>query len=231
MLTALHWAVMCDHAQHVEALIKAQADPLIGDSDGRNPMHYAVSQSAMTALAVLTDLCPQIVNAPDEAGRTALHTACAEGSLEVAHTLLNTPSIDVNAADRRGTTPLHWAAVCNRVEMCSLLLQRGARLMARDSAGLTPLHYATEKGHVDCANVMQRVGGSAAARRPSLGGSVAPPQYGSVVETATQRGRSVARSRVPSGRDMWAGRPGERAIDEPPAYGDSPKQPRRSSGE
>jgi len=178
-LTALHWAVMCDNASHAHALLKSQADPIVGDGEGRSPLHYAVSRGAMACLHMLLEQCRSAVNQPDALGRTPLHTACNEGTDETIALLLSTPGIDVNAADHRLTTPLHWAAVVNRPDVCSALLKVGARLMVRDATGLSPLHYATERGHLDCANIMQRFGGSAAANRPVLGGGIASPPMGS----------------------------------------------------
>ncbi len=42
-------------------------------------------------------------------------------------------------------TPLHYAAVCGRVDICALLLDRGADATQRDSTGRTPLDYARAK--------------------------------------------------------------------------------------
>jgi ankyrin repeat protein len=63
---------------------------------------------------------------------------------------------DPNAVDARATTPLHWAVVCNRPDVCRLLLERGARVALRDAQGMTPLHYATEKRFHECVNTLQR---------------------------------------------------------------------------
>jgi ankyrin repeat protein len=174
-LTALHWAVMCDNAGHAHALIKSQADPTVGDGEGRTPLHYAVSRGAMSCMHLLLEQARMVANQPDTLGRTPLHAACNEGSDEVIALLISTPGIDVNAADQRLTTPLHWAAVVNRPDVCSALLKAGARLMARDAAGLSPLHYATERGHLDCANIMQRFGGESASSRPVLGAGISHP--------------------------------------------------------
>lgn len=35
LLSPLHWAVMCEHPKHVEALLNSEADPVIGDNEGR----------------------------------------------------------------------------------------------------------------------------------------------------------------------------------------------------
>ena len=45
--------------------------------------------------------------------------------------------------DEQGSTPLHYAAAWSRIpEAVSLLIDRGADVMARDEKGGTPLHYA-----------------------------------------------------------------------------------------
>ena len=162
-LTALHWATMCDHPSHALSLLKMKADPTIGDRDGRTVLHYAVSRGSYRTLAMLLEHCRHCINIADSAGRTALHSACGEASSEIISMLLVTPGIDVNAADQRLTTPLHWAAVCNRPDVCTVLLSRGARLMAKDASGLSPLHYAHEKGFHECANVLQRYGSTGSA--------------------------------------------------------------------
>lgn len=211
-LSALHWATMCDHEEHVMALLGAQADVEIGDGEGRTPIHYAVSRNALTCLSIFIKHSSAAVNAPDSNGRTALHAACAEGSVEAANILLNTSGIDLNAIDNRLTTPLHWAAVCNRPELCILLLEQGARLMSRDSSGKTPLHYATEKGFMNCANVMQRFSSSQSHReRTSLRdnpSSVPAPQY--------DRRSSLADRTVPSRREKW--NKASNPVSQPPPY-------------
>ena len=42
----------------------------------------------------------------------------------------------------KGRTPLHYAAAIDRVDICYLLLNRGADATQEDSRGKTPLDYA-----------------------------------------------------------------------------------------
>lgn len=156
-LTALHWAVISNHPDHVRLLVTNQADPAIGDGEGRTPLHYAVSKNAIECIQILLHLRPEVVNLTDGCGRTSLHVACGEGSIEAVNIILASPRVNVACADNRGTTPLHWASVCNRAEICRVLLQFGAPVMARDNAGMTALHYAHKKGFADCVGVMQRL--------------------------------------------------------------------------
>ena len=79
---------------------------------------------------------------------------------------MQAPHIDVDCTDVRMTTPLHWyggllrntstwdslralicrAAVCNRADICALLIAAGCETSFRDVNGMTALHYATTKG-------------------------------------------------------------------------------------
>jgi len=45
----------------------------------------------------------------------------------------------------QGRGPLHYAAACSCVDVCALLLDRGADASQRDSTGRTPLDYARIK--------------------------------------------------------------------------------------
>ena len=45
----------------------------------------------------------------------------------------------------QGHTPLHYAAANNKVDVCALLLDRGADAALRDLSGHTPLDYAYMK--------------------------------------------------------------------------------------
>eukprot|EP00051_Salpingoeca_urceolata_P014469 m.184198 g.184198 ORF g.184198 m.184198 type:complete len:1198 (-) comp18095_c0_seq2:232-3825(-) len=202
-LTALHWAVMCDHPQHAFMLLQAQADVREPDGEGRTVFHYAVSRNAMECLKVLVEFDPQAVNMADVHGRTCLHMAAGEGSMEVLILLLSVPGVDVNSTDQRLTTPLHWAAVCNRPQVCQQLLQRGSRLLARDTAGMTPLHYATERGFHECVNAMQKyTGQQRLPERPSTAAMKARPMSGKGSQASIAAARAT---RVPSRKDMYGG--------------------------
>eukprot|EP00911_Craspedida_sp_UC1_P000364 UC1_evm3s279 len=79
--------------------------------------------------------------------------------------LLASPGIDVNCTDTRHTTPLHWAAVCNRPDVCTALVNSGAKLQFRDMQGMTALHYAMKKGFRECGMVLQELAQTAVARK------------------------------------------------------------------
>lgn len=167
-VTALHWAVLCQHQEHVQHLLKAGADARVVDAEGRTAMHYAVSNDNARCLRVLLEHAEDVVNAKDARGRAALHLAISgESPLDMVNALLGSLACDVNCTDVRMTTPLHWAAVCNRPDICKALSQRGAVLSFRDTNGMTPLHYAIQKGFNDCAAVLQKMAALASQKQKS----------------------------------------------------------------
>lgn len=53
-----------------------------------------------------------------------------------------------------GQTMLHLAAILGLDEVCSELVDRGARTDVRDNSGFTPLHFAALKGHDDLVQML-----------------------------------------------------------------------------
>lgn len=52
-LTALHWAVMCEHHSHIRVLISdGHASVGIQDNDGRTPLNYAMLNYSSNCIKV-----------------------------------------------------------------------------------------------------------------------------------------------------------------------------------
>ena len=54
-------------------------------------------------------------------------------------------------------TPLHVAAKWGKVNMVSLLLDKGSNLESKTRDGLTPLHCAARSGHENVVDMMVQV--------------------------------------------------------------------------
>ena len=57
------------------------------------------------------------------------------------------PRILPTYKNEQNVTALHVAVTVNRVEVCSLLLEHGARLDVKDALGKTPVDHASQMGH------------------------------------------------------------------------------------
>ncbi|CAM9122823.1 unnamed protein product, partial [Hapterophycus canaliculatus] len=65
---------------------------------------------------------------------------------------------DVADGSSRGDTPLHWAASGGHVNICSILLEKGAVLNACNSEGATALHEASKSGHLSVVSLLLGLG-------------------------------------------------------------------------
>jgi ankyrin repeat protein len=76
-------------------------------------------------------------------GADEIHEAIKKGDLAAVKEILAARPASVGALDERGYTPLHVAAREGRVEIASVLIEKGALLEAKDPGGFTPLFLAT----------------------------------------------------------------------------------------
>lgn len=73
-----------------------------------------------------------------------LHTLAQQGDLIKVKELLDKGEANATDVDQEGITALHWAAMNSALDICKLLLERGAEVDAIGGELLaTPLHWAT----------------------------------------------------------------------------------------
>jgi hypothetical protein len=82
----------------------------------------------------------------NEKGQTQLWFYCENGMTKSVERMLSMRNIDIEASSkwlsRDGLTCLHIAVFSCRIDICKLLIEKGANLEANDSDGFTPLFYA-----------------------------------------------------------------------------------------
>jgi hypothetical protein len=85
-------------------------------------------------------------------GWTRLNYFCYMGVTSSVKRMLEMKSIDVEAkqkGEEDGRTCLINAARNGHLDICRLLIDKGAQVNAKDSIGCTPLHLAAWKGHIE----------------------------------------------------------------------------------
>ena len=90
---------------------------------------------------------------------------CEEGMTSSVVRMLEMRSIDVEAKGGvEGRTCLTTAAAHGYLDICRLLIDRGARLDVKDRNGNTPLYYAAAQGRVEIVRLLCDRGADIEAR-------------------------------------------------------------------
>jgi len=100
-------------------------------------------------------------------GMTQLHFFCFKGMTSSVMRMLDMKSIDVEAREggrENGDTCLLAAAEYGHLEICRLLIDKGADIEAKGWEGMTPLHYAAANGHIEIARLLCDHGADIEAR-------------------------------------------------------------------
>ncbi len=153
-----------------EQLIRAGADPLLPDRDGKTPADVLAAKglraefyAALTAAghsvprvaATLTDLFGVIRRLGGDAA------AGPESDPAPVLAVLEEDALLVNETDTEGRTALFEAARQGLARVVETLVARGARVDVRDQRGVTPLHRARDKQAIA---VLVRAGAAVDAR-------------------------------------------------------------------
>jgi len=90
----------------------------------------------------------------DAFGLPPLAHVASGGDVDLARLLLRGGSSVDTAGRTCGRTPLHFAAASQHVDMCVLLLDVGAEVLAQTAEGLTALHISCEAGDAGAAQAL-----------------------------------------------------------------------------
>jgi ankyrin repeat protein len=148
--SALHHAARRRDAWAIDKLLRHGADPSATDSQGRTPLHLAVTQGHLAGVKLLAPQGAPVSSSSNDPNMCArlLQLAVMGGYGDMLKWLLGTGAAEgVSAATDGGTTALHLACVSAGAEqMVADLLAVGAALNAVNSTGDTPLHIAAAAG-------------------------------------------------------------------------------------
>lgn len=149
MYNPMHYAIIYNAPEVVEALLKAKADP-----NARNHLATAL-QSGNTQ-----DIALKLLKAGarlDTAGSFPGHKAAKYGSDDVLR-LLKERGLDMKETNDTGSSLLHIAAENGKLKTVELLLQEGIDIDLRDGGGATALHRAAQNGHAAVVSKLLEAG-------------------------------------------------------------------------
>ncbi|XP_013200231.2 uncharacterized protein LOC106142858 isoform X1 [Amyelois transitella] len=115
----LHLAIVAEAPSLVGLLVSKGCDPMLGDEEGNNAVHYAV-------------MCRE-------------DASCLDSLLKAI--VKNSVHHDLNATNNEKQTALHLAVAYKSVSKTRLLLKHGARTQVTDGEARTPLHVAAKMNY------------------------------------------------------------------------------------
>ncbi|RDD41198.1 Transient receptor potential cation channel subfamily A member 1 [Trichoplax sp. H2] len=157
--TPLHYAAKNGHSDVIACLLEAGADVNICGCMDLTPLHLAAKYGSLQAIRMLMSSDAELEYPDSLTGATALHMAVRYSNKDTVEAIFSAAKIlrkpfDIDITDNEGTTPLHQAVLHGKLEICKLLLQRGALITSTALDGSTPLHVAANKGNSEIMELL-----------------------------------------------------------------------------
>ena len=138
--TALFWAVICDHVNHVQLLLSYDADPNAKDTRGYTPVDFIRGPSVCKLL--LAAGAKNNVN-PQNYHHSSLHEQVIENGCAEVMTLFAAADFDIDIKDHDHETPLLNAIYAGHTTVVKRLIELGADVNAANvSSHDSALHFA-----------------------------------------------------------------------------------------
>jgi ankyrin repeat protein len=145
--TPLHYAAITGNPEMAVLLLSHGADVNARNIYGVTPLQTAQIEKHDAIVSLLSPREPSSLEGD-------AHQAVREGNVERLSELLEQDPLLVNARDGGGYPVIRTAVQFGRLDVVSLLLQKGANINHRDRHGATPLHYAALSGNRDMIELL-----------------------------------------------------------------------------
>lgn len=212
-LTPLMVAGQKNNAAMAASLLRAGADPLRTDSQGKTALDHALSKDAREHTATALMLFYALPR-PSAARCTHLLGAAAESNCRGIVGVLHQHGADLNGADDQHQTPLMRAAAAGHPHMVRDLLGAGAAVDATDDLQQTALGYAacacnaeTEANHLQVVTALLQAGAHPLAGAGGIWDRLSDRAEAGAVARLLQRAELAARDK----QSLWS------VVDDAPA--------------
>ncbi|XP_057292021.1 ankyrin-1-like [Hydractinia symbiolongicarpus] len=150
---ALNVAVKLNKKQVDDMLFKSYASINIPDSNGLNPIYYAIQGSHYEITNLFLLICEKNSIAVDTSNLTEAIKVydCTEESKNQLNRLLKL--VDVNVLDKNGELALSVAVKLNKKQVVDMLCENYASINIPDSNGFNPIYYAIQGSHYEITNL------------------------------------------------------------------------------
>ncbi|MCJ1307442.1 hypothetical protein MMC25_001088 [Agyrium rufum] len=170
--TALHYACAAGDIRITELLLGSGSHPEATTSDDGRPLHVAVSHGSLPLVRLLLERGVDY-EARDRAEERAISLAAFYGHVSIVEMLLDYGSAERSRFSSKPKShedsPLCVAARQGHLNVCSLLISRGASVRQKDELLWSPLRYAAHYGHPEIVSLLLSYGAEVTSVGPSGG--------------------------------------------------------------
>ncbi|TVY92015.1 putative ankyrin repeat protein [Lachnellula willkommii] len=139
----------------VKALMRLDSkQSSVRDSQGRTPLHFAVTGSSDRATKWLIENGGSVNAITSDAWQTPLHVIRLTSSMN----LLLDAGADIDQQDKLGCTLGHIAALAGQEHLVKAVIDRRAKIHIKDNAGRTMLHCAVTKRSPSIVSMLLKAG-------------------------------------------------------------------------